>query len=47
MSSSGFGAPPVPHDGVEIAVGSVVIRLPKDTAAQRIVDIAQRLASQP
>ncbi|MFB1024481.1 MAG: transposase [Octadecabacter sp.] len=47
VSSSGFGAPPVPHDGVEIAVGSVVIRLPKDTAARRIVDIAQRLASQP
>lgn len=44
VSSSGFGAPPVPHDGVEIAVGSVVIRLPKDTAARRIVDIAQRLA---
>jgi transposase len=47
VSSSGFGAPPVPHDSVVIAVGSVVIRLPKDTAARRIVDIAQRLASQP
>ena len=33
-----------PHDGVEISVGPVVIRLPKSTPATRIVDIAQRLA---
>jgi len=36
--------PAVHHDGVEIAVGPVVIRLPKSTASTRIVDIAQRLA---
>ena len=46
VSPSGFGVPPVPHDGVEIVVGSVVIRLPRSAAAARIVDIAQRLASQ-
>ena len=46
VSPGGFGVPAVAHDGVEIAVGSVVIRLPKSTAAARIVDIAQRLASQ-
>lgn len=46
VSSGGFGARPALHNGVEISVGSVVIRLPKDTAARRIVDIAQRLASQ-
>lgn len=45
VSPGGFGTPSVAHDGVEIAVGSVVIRLPKSTAAARIVDIAQRLAS--
>ena len=38
--------PPAPHDGVEIIVGPVVIRLPKSTPATRIVDIAQRLARQ-
>ena len=38
--------PPAPHDGVEIMVGTVVIRLPKSTPATRIVDIAQRLALQ-
>ena len=47
VSPSDFGAESAPHDGVEIAVGSVVIRLPKDTAARRILDIARRLASQP
>lgn len=46
VSPGGFGAAPVLHDGVEIAVGSVVIRLPKSTAAVRIVDIVLRLASQ-
>lgn len=45
VSPGGFGVPPVAHDGVEIAVGSVVIRLPKSTGSARIVDIAQRLAS--
>ena len=38
--------PAVPHDGVEISVGPVVIRLAKSTPATRIVDIAQRLAKQ-
>ena len=38
--------PPAPHDGVEIVVGPVVIRLAKSTAAPRTVDIAQRLARQ-
>ena len=39
-------SPATPHDGVEISVGSVVIRLPKSTPTPRIVDIAQRLARQ-
>jgi transposase len=38
--------PAVPHDGVEISVGPVVIRLSKSTPATRIVDIAQRLAKE-
>ena len=46
VSSGDFCVSPVSHDGVEIAVGSVVIRLPRSAAAARIVDIAQRLASQ-
>ncbi|MCP3971105.1 MAG: transposase [Rhodobacteraceae bacterium] len=39
-------SPPSPHDGVEIMVGPVLIRLPKSTPATRIADIAQRLARQ-
>jgi transposase len=31
-------------DGIEVVVGSVVIRLPKNTTPKRISDIAQRLA---
>lgn len=31
-------------DGVEIAVGAVMVRLPKSTTPKRIADIAQRLA---
>ena len=42
----GPAEPAVPHDGVEISVGPVVIRLAKSTPATRIVDIAQRLAKQ-
>jgi transposase len=38
--------PSVPHDGIEIVAGSVVVRLPKSTTASRIVDIARRLARQ-
>ena len=42
----GPAEPAVSHDGVEISVGPVVIRLAKSTLATRIVDIAQRLARQ-
>jgi len=42
----GPAEPAVPHDGVEISVGAVVIRLSKSTPAMRIVDIAQRLAKE-
>ena len=45
VSSGSLRASRVAHDGVEIAVGSIVIRLPKSTASARIVDIAQRLAT--
>lgn len=33
-----------PFDGIEVVVGGVVIRLPKNTTPKRIADIAQRLA---
>jgi len=33
------------HDGVEIIVGGVTVRLPQSVAAKRIVEIAHRLAS--
>ena len=46
VSPSPFVSAPIPQDNVEIAVGSVVVRLPKNTAAARIADIAQRLVSQ-
>jgi len=32
-----------PFDGIEVVVGGVVIRLPKNTTAKRIADITQRL----
>ena len=33
-----------PFDGVEIVVGGVIIRLPKNTTPKRIADLAHRLA---
>ena len=45
VAQGGFCVSPVPLDGVEIAVGSVVIRLRKGSATARIVDIAQSLAT--
>jgi transposase len=35
---------PASFDGIELVVGGVVIRLPKNTTPKRIADIAQRLA---
>jgi len=35
---------PTPFDGIEVVVGGVIIRLPKNTTPKRITDIAQRLA---
>jgi transposase len=35
---------PATFDGVEIVVGAVSVRLPKNTTPKRIADIAQRLA---
>ncbi len=46
VMSGPFAPTPAFHDGVEIMVGAVVVRLPKSTPATRIVDIAQRLARQ-
>ena len=37
---------PAPHDGIEVVVGAIVIRLPKNATPRRITDIAQRLARQ-
>jgi transposase len=37
-------ASPSSFDGVEIMVGDVSVRLPKNTAPKQITDIAQRLA---
>jgi transposase len=34
---------PTAFDGIEVVVGSVVIRLPKSTTPKRITDIAHRL----
>ena len=34
---------PSAFDGIEVAVGCVVIRLPKNTTSKRIADIAHRL----
>ncbi len=36
--------PQVCTDSIEVAVGTIVVRLPKNTAAKRITDIAHRLA---
>lgn len=33
-----------PFDGIEVVVGCMIIRLPKNTTPKRIADIAQRLA---
>ena len=37
---------PTVHDGIEVVVGAIVIRLPKNATPRRIADIAQRLARQ-
>lgn len=35
---------PTAFDGIEVVVGGVIIRLPKNTTPKRIADIAHRLA---
>ena len=35
---------PTVFDGIEVVVGGVIIRLPKNTTPKRIADIAHRLA---
>ena len=35
---------PTAFDGIEVVVGGVIIRLPKNTTPKRVADIAQRLA---